>query len=790
MQSLLYIQNQKLVLCENILEADMVDKLKLMNLANELERLSRESDALKDENKSLQNYFERAEDKTALVREKLSMDVKKGKGMVQERENLKRSINERNIEIEKLKKKLEQQDLESYFVAMKEQRDHFEQSLQESNKTLQIVVKSIDIVPAVTVDAMFEDPVEKVKWLLQCYHDFQVSKSRAEQDLETVNQENISMSSKLEEAYANIKSLENELLKSSEDLSLMIQAKQDIESLEEAVSSIERRISTLVEEKAAAEEDRTNAENELEKAKAGVETQVSELVEVSQTIKSLEEALSSAKNIISIFAEEKAAAEANQTVKSLKEALSSAESIISILAEEKSVVELYITNAENELHKAKAGVDSQASELAEANQSIKSLEDALSRAEKHAFVLSKERNDFQVARDLLDKELEEPKTEASVQASEVSDAYTTIKSLEDALANAENDIVVLVNEKRNTEHEIVTLNAKLSSFVEDLAGTRGAAKGQSVELLEHLNYLEMLMKDSALLFLLTQGFKKKLESLRDMHLLLEGTRDRFVEKGSGLLHVRAGTEKEHHLENISPPDHEKFHYDTMHKSEGSAADSENISSYFTNIIKRFNMKNKLIKDNFVGFSGSMDDYVAVFTKALQQTMDGVVITLETMEYLKQQDTVDKMRFEDENLNSSLFSGEREAGGDSVEEQQGLLGPEGVKVTKLNLESVTQERDLHQSRASKLETSLEELKSSCNSMNLKLDECLAMEDVSREKEAELSSLHVSLAIKNQEEEGRLLSEGQIQTLLEKINGIEIPFRVSELENTEIFCGRSC
>ncbi|KAI3880525.1 hypothetical protein MKX03_008789 [Papaver bracteatum] len=788
MQSLLYIQNQKLVLCENILEEEMVEKLKLMNLASELERVSRESDALKDENKSLQNDLERAEDKTALVREKLSMAVKKGKGMVQERENLKRSVDERNIEIEKLKQKLEQQEsvvsecrdqinklsrdlesmssLESDLAAMKEQRDQLEQSLQESNNTLQIVVKSIDI--AVTVDATFEDPVEKVKWLLQCYHDFQAAKSRAEQELETVNQENISMSSKLEEADATIKSLENELSKCSEDLSLLTQAKQDIEvskayveeelekskeeaglkatkfidvlatikSLEEAVSSAERRISILVEEKAA-------AENELEKAKSGVDSQASDLAEANRSIKSLEESVSSAERRISILVEEKAA-------------------------------------AENELEKAKAGVDSQASELAEANRSIKSLEDALSRVEKHASVLSEELNDSQVARDLLEKELEEAKTEASIQASKVSDAYTTIKSLEDALANAENDIAVLVNEKRNTEQEIATLNAKLSSSVEELAGTRGASEGQSVELLEHLNHLEMLMKDSTLLFLLTQGFKKKLESLRDMHLLLEGIRDRFVEEGSGLLTARAGTEKDHHLENLSPPDLENFHNDSMHNSEGSAGDPKNISSYFTDIVEGFNMKNKLIKDSFVGFSGSMDYYVAVLTEALQQTMDGVVVTLETRESLKQQvKNVEIHNREQESQNKQLES-LNSACEVTIKDLRNEL--EG---TKLNLESVTQERDLHQSRASELETTLEELKSSCNTMNLKLDECLAMEDVLREKEVELSSLHVSLAIKSQEEEGRLLSEGQVQTLVEKINGIEIPFRVSEMKDTESF-----
>ncbi|XP_026405146.1 uncharacterized protein LOC113300163 isoform X2 [Papaver somniferum] len=113
----------------------------------------------------------------------------------------------------------------------------------------------------------------------------------------------------------------------------------------------------------------------------------------------------------------------------------------------------------------------------------------------------------------------------------------------------------------------------------------------------------------------------------------------------------------------------------------------------------------------------MDEYVAVLTEALQQTIDGVVVTLETMESLKQQvknveihnreqesmihklqndvtmmlsackDIVDELSFEDENLNSSLFSSERKASGDAVEEQRGLLGTEGVKAVENVLSAV-------------------------------------------------------------------------------------------------------
>ncbi|OVA17591.1 hypothetical protein BVC80_1837g425 [Macleaya cordata] len=832
MQSLLYIWNQELMLCEDILEGEMLERSKLMNLSSELQRVSQEIVALKDENRFLQKDLERSEEKTALVREKLSMAVKKGKGLVQERENLKQSLDEKNKEIENFKLEFQQQEsvvaecrdqinklssdlermltLESDLVATKEQRDQLEQFLLESNNMLQRVVKSVETV-AFPVDAVFEEPVEKVKWLVQCFHDFQIGRSHAEKELEAVNQEAISLSSKLEEAYTTIKSLEDELRQAKQDLSLLEEEKKDIQVSKACV------------------------EEELEKAKEEAGVQGVKFAEVLANIKSLEDALSFAEKNFSVLAEEKTAAEVEKTC------------------------------AEKELEKAKAEAGSHASKLAEANQTIKSLEDALSQVEKHVSVLAEEKNDAQVGKNFLENELEKAKNEADFQASKVADAYTTIKLLEDALSRAENDMSVLVNEKKNTEQEIITLNAKLTTSMEELAGTRGSSEGQSVELLGHLNHLEVLMKDGALLSLLTQGFKKKLESLRDMHLLLESTRDRLVEDGSEQLPDRACTKRDQYLANLFPADLENFPNGIMDSSETSVADLDNISSYFTKIAEGFNLKNKLIKDNFEGFSRSMDELVEVLSIELQATMDGVVAMLENMESLKQKvknlethnhdqesmihtlqddvtmllsackEAVEELRLEVEGndldlrsnmevdkLNYSLYSSGREAGGDAVEKRrESFLGTEDVRAaehlvlaarkvqiqrkqfeniksasettiknlhnelerTTLSFENVIQERDLNRNRASELENDLEELRNYCSTMKLNLDEYHAMEDILREREAELSSLRSTVAVKRQEEDGHLLSESQVKTLIEKINGTEIDFRESALENPE-------
>ncbi|WJX77137.1 hypothetical protein P8452_60472 [Trifolium repens] len=106
-QSILYVRDQSLKLYEDILEEDMLIR---SDVSNELKVVSNEVIALNDERSSLLKDLERSEEKTSMLRDKLSMAIKKGKGLVQDRDNLKGLINEKNSEIERLKVDLQKQE--------------------------------------------------------------------------------------------------------------------------------------------------------------------------------------------------------------------------------------------------------------------------------------------------------------------------------------------------------------------------------------------------------------------------------------------------------------------------------------------------------------------------------------------------------------------------------------------------------------------------------------------------------------------------------------------------------
>ena len=72
-------------------------------MAEELETVKKQKDAL-------QVQLEEAEERSSVIREKLTMAVKKGKGLAQQRENLKQSLDEKIVEHEQLKTELQLRD--------------------------------------------------------------------------------------------------------------------------------------------------------------------------------------------------------------------------------------------------------------------------------------------------------------------------------------------------------------------------------------------------------------------------------------------------------------------------------------------------------------------------------------------------------------------------------------------------------------------------------------------------------------------------------------------------------
>lgn len=501
-QSNLYIRDMELRLYGQMLTEEMSDKAELNRLSNHSVKVTEELRALKEEKESLEKNLEQYEDKVSLLREKLSMAVKKGKGLVQEREKLKGALDEKSAEIEKLKSDLHLQEslsndqrlqidklsaemdripqLEADLVAMKDQRDQLDQFLVERNNMLQKVIESLDgiVLPA---DLGFQDPIEKVKWISGYLSESQTANMEVEQELGRVKDEASSLANKLLEVQKTIK------------------------SLEDALSAAENKISQLLEEK-----------NELEAAKALVEKELE---------KAMEEASAKTVEFENVFVDRK----------SIEDALSLAEKNVLVLKNEKEEALLGKDAAESELQKIKEEFFFHTNKLKMVDENIQSLEDALVQAEKNISLLTEKNNRAQVGRVDLENEINKLKGEADIQNSKLSDAFMTVKSLEDALLNSENKISNLINDKKNAEEEIVILTSKVDACMQELAGSQGSVETKVLELSTHLSHLQLLLRDEDLFSSLRKAFEEKFESLKDMDLLLKEIWDSFSEVDTEVL---------------------------------------------------------------------------------------------------------------------------------------------------------------------------------------------------------------------------------------------------------------
>ncbi|ERN13755.1 coiled-coil domain-containing protein 18 isoform X1 [Amborella trichopoda] len=238
-------QYYKMLLEASILEA--VEKSQMSDLSQEARKLSEELLALKTERDALQKELVRTEEKSSLLREKLSLAVKKGKGLLQDRENLKLSLEEKNADIEKLKVEVERHEaavseckdqikklsadlerlpiLELEITMAKDQREQVEKYLLESNSMLQRVMDAIETIVLPT-ELVFEEPIDKVKWIGEFISD----KIHSEQELEKAKEEALIQARKLEDASAFIKSLEDTLSQAASKLSLLSDEKSRGES--------------------------------------------------------------------------------------------------------------------------------------------------------------------------------------------------------------------------------------------------------------------------------------------------------------------------------------------------------------------------------------------------------------------------------------------------------------------------------------------------------------------------------------------------------------------------------
>lgn len=816
MQSNLYIRDLELRLYGQILTEEMSDKAELNRLSNHSVKVTEELCALKEEKESLEKNLEQYEDKVSLLREKLSMAVKKGKGLVQEREKLKGALDEKSAEIEKLKSDLHQQEslsndhklqidklsaemdripqLEADLVAMKDQRDQLEQFLVERNNMLQKVIELLDgiVLPA---DLGFQDPIEKVKWISGHVRESQTAKMEAEQELGQVKDEASSLANKLLEVQKTIK------------------------SLEDALSAADNNISQLLEDK-----------NELEAAKALVEKELE---------KAMEEASAKTVEFENVFVDRK----------SIEDALSLAEKNVLVLKNEKEEALLGKDAAEFELQKIKEEFSFHTNKLKMANETIQSLEDALVQAEKNISLFTEENNRVQVGRADLENEINKLKGEADIQNSKLSDASMTIKSLEDALLDSRNKISNLVNEKKNAEEEIVVLTSKVDACMQELAGSQGSVETKVLELSTHLSRLQLLLRDEILFSSLRKTFEGKFESLKDMDLLLKEIWDSFSKVDTEVL-PDSPTKDDSSFSIPSVSVVNDALKEEVANGEPNATDGDNITLHLGKIVDGFELRNKFLAENIGCYSASMDDLIKAILRKLKLTKSKALPVIELTESLKQKvRDAEVCRLAQENIIQSLerdlkvlLSAFKDATSelaltqnrlselgsnfdleklkDTSPEQLTYFGEDAIVHHHLELDSsqsartaeklllaarqshhlteqfkpvmdvmvgtikdlqvkleesnntcvkVLEEKETHQERISHLETNLEELNDLCDEMKLKLEDYQAKEDNIKEKEAELLSLNASLNF--QEAENLTLSASHMRSLFDKLKEIE-------------------
>ncbi|KAK9060207.1 hypothetical protein SSX86_020911 [Deinandra increscens subsp. villosa] len=576
-QSLLYVSDLESKIYEQILELELDDR------SHEIVKIFEELHASKDELNSLQLNLQRSEDKASLLREKLSMAVKKGKGLVQERENMKQQMAEKNAQIEALMVDFQKQestlsDYRDQVANLHSERDQIGQFLAESNMMLQAIIEIIDGIN-ITFPLELKEPVEKLKWFAIYLSECQVAKAQAESELGDAKDEAGQLTSKLTEALVNMKSLEDALLVSENNVSQLSEEKKELEVL------------------------KFQAEQEVEILKEEIGTLNNKLIETLKTLNLLEDKLAGSEKAISLLTEEKreleigkchfeeelhkAMGENTSQTSKFQEALSQAEHNISVLMSEKE-------EAQIEAQKVKEEVSFHASNLDDAKKTIKSLEDAIFQLNTNVSQFSHEKEKAVDNRTILESEIKKLKEEA------------------------EHEISTLKTELITCRHELAAVNDKWAPQLSGFVGN-----------------LQALLKDESLFSLLKQGFEKKIESFKEIDQLLKDMKDNFdIEQ----LQNHPAIEENFQSPIFIPAG---FNYDWnsgMIDDEFNADYTKDIGSYVGKTFDNLNTKNQILASQFGNFSTLIDDIIGSLLKKLEAIRNTIPFVVQQKTSLQQKVT--------------------------------------------------------------------------------------------------------------------------------------------------------
>lgn len=471
LQALLYTLDQESTLCKMILEEDMIDR---SERTRELQRMAEEIPVLKNEKVSLQKELERVEERSALLREKLSMAVKKGKGLVHEREGLKQALDEKSSEIENLKQVLEGKspEIEKLKHALDENKsvtDNLKQVLDGKNSEIERLKHALD------------DSCVETENLNQAFVEKTSEADKIKQELDAKNMD-------IENLRREIDSRE----------SAMADLREHVEHLSLQAAHLEKLEVDIV----TLNDEKVKLESMLEEARASWGTLADSISSLTLPIdQPFEEPMEKFSQIAQYVQESQAAK----------------------------------SSLENELHKANEQITLHASRHSDALSTINMLEDELSKLKDHISSFSEEKCQMQLHTSAVQEELEKTNEELAINSRNLEDANTTINSLQDALSQARSNISILDAEKNEAEAkyetEINALNAKLTKCLEELDKTHGHLQSHSTEHHGYLEKLGMLIMDDSLLSLIAEEYGKTISSLRDICLIVKSMHGQLSVKG-------------------------------------------------------------------------------------------------------------------------------------------------------------------------------------------------------------------------------------------------------------------
>lgn len=263
----------------------MVPKKQLEEALSELMQVKQERDSYLEKSESLfhevaalgkrgdelQGLLNQEEQKTASLREKLNVAVRKGKSLVQQRDNLKQNIEETNSEMDHLKAEISRREsilaeyehkikdlssysgrveaLESEILFLRKSSEENELSWQNKGSTLSAILSTLaDMDVGSEVNA--SDPIERLRQIEQLCHELRRAIASSEQESKKSKRAAELLLAELNEVQERNDSLQEEITQVASELSKLSQIKNAAEAARlQAISRYESLSSVHNEER-------------------------------------------------------------------------------------------------------------------------------------------------------------------------------------------------------------------------------------------------------------------------------------------------------------------------------------------------------------------------------------------------------------------------------------------------------------------------------------------------------------------------------------------------------------